>query len=115
MICDVFNKIHNTFANPEVSEWVPVPGHPNHSPLDYQELLGLETMGERTVTIGKLKLKLDLRQLLDGYESIENRRKQRMRDDEHPEYHIYGDYIGGDKVGSDKIGNDKIGRDKRQN
>jgi internalin A len=24
MIRDVFNKIHSSFANPEISEWVPV-------------------------------------------------------------------------------------------
>ncbi|WP_374939414.1 COR domain-containing protein [Tolypothrix sp. FACHB-123] len=73
---DVFNKIHKSIPNLEITEWVPIPGYPNHPPLDYQELLGLEAMGERTVTIGKLKLKLDLRQLLDGYESLESRRKK---------------------------------------
>ncbi|MBD2455374.1 leucine-rich repeat protein [Nostoc sp. FACHB-87] len=72
---DVFNKIHKTLPNLEITEWVPVPGYPNHPPLDYQELLGLEAMGESTVTIGKLKLKLNLRQLLDGYESLESRQK----------------------------------------
>ncbi|WP_143288104.1 COR domain-containing protein, partial [Calothrix rhizosoleniae] len=77
---DVFQKIHNTLPNLEITEWVPVPGYPKHPPLDYQELLGLESMGETTVTIGKLKLKLDLRQLLDGYESLESRRKLHNRD-----------------------------------
>ncbi|WP_413199639.1 COR domain-containing protein [Nostoc piscinale] len=72
---DVFNKIHKSLPNLEITEWVPVPGYPNHPPLDYQELLGLEAMGESTVTIGKLKLKLNLRQLLDGYESLESRQK----------------------------------------
>ncbi|MEH2450211.1 COR domain-containing protein [Nostoc sp.] len=67
---DVFQKIHKSLPNLEITEWVPVPKHPKHPPLDYQELLGLESMGESTITIGKLKLKLDLRQLLDGYEDI---------------------------------------------
>ncbi|MBD2301551.1 leucine-rich repeat domain-containing protein [Nostoc sp. FACHB-190] len=70
-----FQKIHKSLPNLEITEWVPVPGYPNHPPLDYQELLGLEAMGESTVTIGKLKLKLNLRQLLDGYESLESRQK----------------------------------------
>ena len=80
MIRDIFNKIHKSFTKLEVSEWVPVPEYPNHPPLDYQELLGLEAMGEKTYPIGKLRIKVNLRQLLDGYESIELRQKHRMRD-----------------------------------
>src|SRR6476661_3397401 len=82
MIRDTFTKIHNSFANLEISQWVPVPGYPDADPLDYDELLGLEDMGENTVRVGKLKLKLDLRQLLDGYESIELRRRNQMGDRE---------------------------------
>jgi internalin A len=81
MIRDTFTKIHNSFANLEISQWVPVPGYPDADPLDYDELLGLEDMGENTVRVGKLKLKLDLRQLLDGYESIELRRRKQMGDE----------------------------------
>ncbi|MEH2449445.1 MAG: leucine-rich repeat domain-containing protein [Nostoc sp.] len=73
---DIFQKIHKSLPNLEITEWVPVPNHPQHPPLDYQELLGLESMGESTFTIGKLKLKLDLRQLLDGYEIMSNRKKR---------------------------------------
>ncbi|MEH2070231.1 MAG: leucine-rich repeat domain-containing protein [Nostoc sp.] len=80
MIRDIFNKIHNTFSKPEISEWVPVPGYPDHPPLDYQELLGLEAMGEIEYPIGKLRIKVNLRQLLDGYEPMEMRQKRRRRD-----------------------------------
>ncbi|WP_242055776.1 leucine-rich repeat protein [Scytonema hofmannii] len=76
IIRDVFQKIHKSLPNLEITEWVPVPNHPKHPPLDYQELLGLEAMGESTITIGKLKLKLDLRQLLDGYEDIRQRKSK---------------------------------------
>jgi internalin A len=86
MIRDTFTKIHNSFANLEISQWVPVPGYPDADPLDYDELLGLEDMGENTVRVGKLKLKLDLRQLLDGYESIERRRRNQMGDREMEKY-----------------------------
>ncbi|MEG4404164.1 leucine-rich repeat domain-containing protein [Microcoleus sp. MON2_D5] len=86
MIRDTFTKIHNSFANLEISQWVPVPGYPDADPLDYDELLGLEDMGENTVRVGKLKLKLDLRQLLDGYESIELRRRNQMGDREMEKY-----------------------------
>jgi internalin A len=77
LIRDTFQKIHNTFANLEVSEWVPVPNYPNHPPLDYQELMGLEKMGVTELPIGKLGIMVNIRQLLDGYESIESRQKQR--------------------------------------
>ncbi|ODG98070.1 Ras family protein [Nostoc sp. KVJ20] len=76
---DVFQKIHKSLPNLEITEWVPVPNYPKHPPLDYQELLGLESMGESTITIGKLKLKLDLRQLLDGYEDIRTRQRQQLK------------------------------------
>jgi internalin A len=88
IIRDVFQKIHKTLPNLEITEWVPVPNHPKHPPLDYQELLGLESMGESTITIGKLKLKLDLRQLLDGYESVESRRKSQKVDPESDRFTI---------------------------
>ncbi|MCC3504776.1 MULTISPECIES: COR domain-containing protein [unclassified Microcoleus] len=83
MIRDTFSKIHNSFANLEISQWVPVPGYPDADPLDYEELLGLEEMGETKVRVGKLKLKLDLRPLLDGYESIELRRRRQRGDDKY--------------------------------
>ncbi|MDQ2100189.1 MAG: leucine-rich repeat domain-containing protein [Tychonema bourrellyi B0820] len=83
MIRDTFTKIHNSFANLEISQWVPVPGYPDADPLDYEELLGLEEMGENTVRVGKLKLKLDLRPLLDGYEAIELRRRRQMGDEKY--------------------------------
>ncbi|NJR23767.1 MAG: GTP-binding protein [Richelia sp. CSU_2_1] len=81
LIRDTFAKIHNSFANLEITQWVPVPGYPDADPLDYEELLGLEEMGETKVRVGKLKKSWDLRPLLDGYESIELRR-MRQRGDE---------------------------------
>ncbi|MEH2346479.1 MAG: leucine-rich repeat domain-containing protein [Nostoc sp.] len=88
---DVFQKIHKSLPNLEITEWVPVPNHPKHPPLDYQELLGQESMGESTITIGKLKLKLDLRQLLDGYESVESRRKSQKTDNDLDDRTAYED------------------------
>jgi internalin A len=78
LIRDTFAKIHSSFANLEVTEWVPVPKHPDHPPLDYQDLLGLEAMGERDYPIGKLRIKVNLRQLLDGYESLELRQQRQL-------------------------------------
>ena len=83
MIRDTFTKIHNSFANLEISQWVPVPGYPDADPLDYEELLGLEEMGETKVHVGKLKKSWDLRPLLDGYESIELRRIRQRGDEKY--------------------------------
>nr|WP_257236716.1 COR domain-containing protein [Nostoc sp. 'Peltigera malacea cyanobiont' DB3992] len=99
---DVFQKIHKTLPNLEITEWVPVPNHPNHPPLDYQELLGLESMGESTITIGKLKLKLDLRQLLDGYESLESRRKSQKVDPESDRFTIVNQIYNSNQQGDFK-------------
>jgi internalin A len=81
MIRDVFAKIHRTFKNLDYDEMVPVPGYPNADPLDYKELLGLEEMGETEKKIGKLKLSINLRQLLDGYDSIESRQNYHENND----------------------------------
>ncbi|MGL5082956.1 MAG: leucine-rich repeat domain-containing protein [Microcoleaceae cyanobacterium] len=80
MIRDVFQSIHSSFGNLQVGEWVPVPGHPEHAPLDYQELLGLEAMGEKDYPIGKLRIRVNLRQLLDGYEPLESRQRKQMKE-----------------------------------
>ncbi|MBD1915774.1 MULTISPECIES: COR domain-containing protein [Cyanophyceae] len=122
LIRDTFTKIHKSFGDLEVTEWVPVPDHPDHPPLDYQELMGLEAMGEQTVTIGKLRLRLNLRQLLDGYESQAARQQRQLKEsgmDIEERYggihlnihqgsrathqHGKGDNVAGDLVQGDKI------------
>ncbi|TFI53037.1 GTP-binding protein [Mastigocladus laminosus UU774] len=79
---DVFQRIHKSLPNLEITEWVPVPNYPKHEPLKYSDLLGLEAMGETHKVIGELKLKLNLRQLLDGYEPLESRQKIQKADPE---------------------------------
>lgn len=101
-IRDVFKKIHSTFTNPEITEWVPVPNHPDLKPLDYQDLLIQEDMGEPTIIIPQLRLKLDLRQLLDGYES----RKDRAIYIEN-QINYYHQYGGGDNFGGDRVSGDR--------
>jgi internalin A len=77
-----FKKIHKSLPNLEITEWVPVPGYPKHPPLDYQELLGLERMHVVEYPIGKLNININIRQLLDGYESRESRQKIQKGDPE---------------------------------
>jgi internalin A len=108
---DTFKKIHNTLPNLEITEWVPVPNHPHHDPLKYTELLGLEAMGETNKIIGELKLKLDLRQLLDGYESLESRQKviKGVKGDYIENQVIYNQYGTGDNFAGDEVEGNKIG------
>jgi internalin A len=121
IIRDVFIRIHSSIKS-EITEWVPVPGYPDHPPLDYQELLGLEAMGEREYAIGKLRIKVNLRQLLDGYEAIESRQRRKNKFDIDGDYdednpyivindnrsrntHQHGkrDNFGGDRIQGNKI------------
>ncbi|NJS09810.1 MAG: GTP-binding protein [Microcoleus sp. CSU_2_2] len=128
IIRDTFSKIHNSFANLKFGQWVPVPGYPDADPLDYEELLGHEGEGLNKYFVGKkLKLWLDLRQLLDGYDAIELRRMRQRGDrdfdceDGYPGINIHvhqknvdrrsatthqhgrGDNFGGDRIQGDKI------------
>ena len=70
-----FDYIHKTIPGIVPEEKVPLIDHPEII-LDYQELLGLEEMGETSVVIGKLKQRIPLKQLLDGIESQQNRRQK---------------------------------------
>jgi len=65
----------------------------------------LEDMGESTIPIPQLRKKIDLRQLLDGYESKEERQKQ-VYIDKQVNYYQYGqgNNFAGDEVEGNKIG-----------
>ena len=98
IIRDAFNTIHNSFSNLEVSECVPVPNHPDHPPLDYQEMLGLEAMNVQDYPIGKLGIRVNIRDLLNGYESLEAR-QQRRREERGKEGRYEEDLMGRDYPG----------------
>ncbi|WP_292733885.1 COR domain-containing protein [Nostoc sp. JL31] len=99
---DVFQKIHKSLPNLEITKWVPVPGHPRHPPLDYQELLGLESMGVLEYPIGKLKININIRQLLDGYESLESRQKIQKGDPESDRFTIVNQIYNSNQQGDFK-------------
>ncbi len=80
IIRSTFQKIHDSFANLEITECVPVPGYPKYPPLDYQELLAHESKGKAIYIVGKLDLDIDLHELLDGYEDIKSRQKKQGKD-----------------------------------
>ena len=93
MIRKIINSIHRSFRDLEVSEWVPVPNYPEHPPLDYEEMLGLEKMGEQTYPIGKLGIRINIRHLLDGYEP--HTARQRKRTDKPHEESLLEDFPPG--------------------
>ena len=76
LIRDTLQRIHNTFANLEVSEWVPVTDDPKVI-RKYQELITLEAMGETELAIFEHKIRISIGRVLDGYETIQSREKQR--------------------------------------
>ena len=67
---------------------VPLIEHPEIL-LDYEELLGLEEMGERSISIGKIKRRMPLKQLLDGIETKENRIYKQLKQQDN--LNIYGE------------------------
>ena len=72
--------IHKTIPGIVPEEKVPLIDRPEII-LDYQELLGLEAMGETSIPIGKLRKRISLKQLLDGIEQPSDRRtKEDYRD-----------------------------------
>ncbi len=66
-----FDYIHKTIPGIVPVAKVPLIEHPEIL-LDYQDLLALESMGETTVIIPKLKQRLPLSQLLAGIEEPQN-------------------------------------------
>lgn len=70
-----FNHIHSTLAGIQATEKVPLSGHPDIV-LDYQNLLVLEAMGEKTWVVPQLLDRVPLKPLLDGIEAAPSRRQQ---------------------------------------
>lgn len=62
-----FDRIHSQLPGLEVTEWIPLPGHPTHS-VPYAEVLALARSGETTITrlIDNMLIKQDVRELLHG-------------------------------------------------
>jgi internalin A len=65
MIRAQFERIHRSIARMDVTEMVPIPGHPDVL-RDYQDLLTLEEASELSYFVPKLKQRINVRELLDG-------------------------------------------------
>jgi len=88
-------NIHSTIAGLRPEEKVPIPGHPEVKPVDYQHLRTLESLGEETFIPQGLAQRVSVRYLLDGVEPPEARRER----DAKYEVHIHGGQVG--VIGSD--------------
>jgi internalin A len=99
------NKIHKNFSNLDITEWVTIPEYPNIEPLNYQDLLIAEDAGESTVFVAKIRQKIDISKLLDGYASKQARQEQ-VYIEKQINYYQYGqgDNFAGDEVEGNKIG-----------
>ncbi|MBT3314224.1 MAG: TIR domain-containing protein [Anaerolineae bacterium] len=62
-------SIHKTISGLEASEKVPVPGHPEVPPLDYEHLVTLENLGEETYIPEGLGERINVRDLLNGLQA----------------------------------------------
>jgi len=62
-------SIHETISGLEASEKVPVPGHPEIPPLDYEHLVRLEDLGEETYIPEGLGERINVLDLLNGIQA----------------------------------------------
>jgi small GTP-binding protein len=79
VIRKTLRDINNSFEKLFVTEWVPLPGHPDVN-VEYNELVGHELEGKQEIFIGKLRKSFKVRQLLDGIETREERMTDKKDD-----------------------------------
>lgn len=77
VIRHTIQEINDSFEKLEVAEKVPLPKHPEIT-LEYEELAGLERMGQENVYVGKLGTQYRVGRLLDGIEKPERRGQREL-------------------------------------
>ena len=70
--------LHATFETLDVKEMVPLPDHPDIA-IEYEELLGCEQMKMTEYTVGKLRKRYNVTELLNGIEAAEERNSDELR------------------------------------
>ena len=78
-----FDSIHTTISGLHAEEKVPLPNFP-HILVDYQHLLNLEQLGEVDFIPYGIKAKVNVKELLDGIISLEERTQLRTKSEEEP-------------------------------
>jgi internalin A len=76
-----FAAIHQTIPGLDVDEKIPLLNYPDIEPIDYLHLLTLEELGETSFIPTGLKERISVQSLLDGIESVQERRGKRDRAD----------------------------------
>ena len=79
-----FEQIHNTLSGlrDEIQELVPLPNYPNQF-VEYAELLGWETEGQKSYFNGKLRKSFPLKKLLNGYETHTERQARQINSEDY--------------------------------
>ncbi len=90
-----FKDINGDFEKLIVKEWIPLPDNDKIA-VEYEELIGLERMGKKLVTVGKLEKDYSVKLLLDGIEKEEERMNVNIIADEV----ILGDQYKAGQVGA---------------
>jgi internalin A len=105
IIREELNKIHKNFSNLDITEWVTIPEYPDIEPLNHQDLLIAEAEGESTVFVAKIRKKIDISKLLDGYVSKIVREEKVYIEKQVNNYYQYGqgDNFAGDEVEGNKF------------
>ena len=70
--------LHATFETLDVKEMAPLPDHPDIA-IEYEELLGCEQMKMTEYTVGKLRKRYNVTELLNGIEAAEERNSDELR------------------------------------
>jgi internalin A len=97
-----FDAIHASISKLEVREMVPVPGHPEAEPVDFDLLLQLERNGVEAYPVlsnGKMIL-ANAREMLNGIES------EAMRQKRQPGGNVTHIHIGGSVGGNIFVGDE---------
>ena len=69
-----FDSIHKTIPGMQVWKKIPLPGYPEIA-VDYEYLLDLESMGERSFIPPGLRQRIDVKLLLNGIDLADARKK----------------------------------------
>ena len=93
-ILKILEDIHSTYEKLEVKGWMPVPGYINEL-VEYEELRGLENMGEDELKIGKLGKKFSVsKDFLDKISTKQQRMEEQKQQGDTFNFNISGGNIG---------------------
>jgi internalin A len=90
---ETFRQIHGDFQSLAIEQEIPLPDSPDHT-VAYSDLLFHEEKGRDEILVGSVRREYQVRDLLDGIESVEDR--QQHRAEERREGHSIHNHFHGD-------------------